>query len=327
MNTIFPDKLKRGDEVRVIAPALSLNIISQDVRDIAKRRFDELGLKLTFGKNVDECDEFMSSSVQSRVADLHEAFADKNVKAVLTVLGGHNSNQILRDIDWDIVKNNPKILCGYSDITTLNNAIYAKTGLVTYLGLHYSTFGMEKFFEETLEYFKKCVFSDGPVNVVPSKDWNDDEWYLDQQNRMLKPNVGWKVINEGSASGTLIGGNLCTLNLLQGTEFMPTLKESILFIEDDSESKLINFDRNLVSLIQQPGFDGVRGIVIGRFQKDSNVDLDLLAKSIHNKKELDGLPVIANVDFGHTKPMITFPVGGQVEIDASNTPKIIITKH
>ena len=328
MNIIYPDKLKRGDEVRVITPAQSLHIINQETRDIAKRRFDELGLRLTFGKHVDECDEFTSSSVQSRIEDLHDAFADKNVKAVLTVIGGYNSNQLLRDIDWQVIRDNPKIFCGYSDITVLSNAILAKTGLVTYSGPHYSTFGMEKYFDYTLEYFTKCLMSDEPIAIKASAEWTDDAWFMDQQNRTPMPNEGWKVINGGAASGVLIGGNLCTLNLLQGTEYMPALKDSILFIEDTASSKLINFDRDLVSLIQQQGFDGVRGIVIGRFQKDSKMDLELLAKSIKSKKELSKMPVIANVDFGHTSPLITFPVGGQVEVDANDaSPNIKITKH
>lgn len=328
MNTLFPDKLKRGDEVRVIAPAQSLHIINQETRDIAKKRFDELGLKLTFGKHVDECDELNSTSVASRIEDLHDAFADKNVKTVLTVIGGYNSNQLLRDIDWQVIRDNPKIFCGYSDITVLSNAIYAKTGLATYSGPHYSTFGMEKYFDYTLEYFTKCLMSDEPIELKASTEWTDDAWFMDQQNRTPMPNEGWKVIIGGAANGVLIGGNLCTLNLLQGTEYMPALKDSILFIEDTASSKLINFDRDLVSLIQQPGFEGVRGIVIGRFQKDSKMDLELLAKSIKSKKELSNLPVIANVDFGHTSPLITFPVGGQVEVDANEaSPNIKITKH
>lgn len=328
MKIIYPDKLKHGDEVRVIAPARSLQLIGKESRDIAKRRFDELGLKLSFGEYVEESDEFLSSSVQSRVEDMHEAFLDKNVKGILTVIGGFNSNQLLREINWELIRKNPKIFCGYSDITALSNAIFARTGVVAYSGPHYSSFGMEKYFDYSLEYFKNCLMSVEPFEVEPSTEWSDDAWFMDQQNRTLLPNDGWRVINEGAASGTLIGGNLCTLNLLQGTEYMPPLKDSILFIEDDSGSQLQNFDRDLVSLIQQPGFDGVRGIVIGRFQKDSKVDLDLLAKSIKSKKELNELPVIANVDFGHTNPLITFPVGGQVEMEARlTTSKIKITKH
>ena len=129
---MIPDKLKKGDEIRVISPARSLSIISQEMRDIAIKRLTDIGFKVTYAKHVEEKDDFNSSSIKSRVDDLHSAFKDKNVKGILTVIGGFNSNQILRYLDYDLIKQNPKILCGFSDITALSNAIYRKTGLVTY---------------------------------------------------------------------------------------------------------------------------------------------------------------------------------------------------
>ena len=127
-----------------------------------------MGLKLNFGKHLEEKDEFVSSSVKSRIEDLHDAFRDQNVKAIITVIGGFNSNQLLKYLDWNLIKNNPKIFCGYSDITALNNAIFANTGLISYSGPHYSTFGQELYFEYTLEYFKKCFFSEDQFEIIPS---------------------------------------------------------------------------------------------------------------------------------------------------------------
>lgn len=328
MQKIIPPKLKAGDEVRIIAPSRSLSIITKESRETAARRFAELGLKLSFGKHVEEIDDFVSTSVESRIEDLHDAFKDKSIKAVITVIGGFNSNQLLRCIDWNLIKNNPKIFCGYSDITALNNSLFAKTGLVTYSGPHYSSFGQELYFDYTLEYFKKCLMSKEPLEIKPSADWSDDPWYMDQKNRNLIKNPGWMVINKGQTGGTILGANLCTFNLLQGTEYMPDLKDSILFLEDDEESKPHAFDRDLQSLIHLPAFTGVKGIVIGRFQKVSGMTNDKLKKIIETKSELTNIPVIANVDFGHTDPKITFPVGGEVKIDAnSGNPEITITKH
>ncbi|MBU2577481.1 LD-carboxypeptidase, partial [Patescibacteria group bacterium] len=260
---MFPEKLKAGDEIRVIAPARSIAILSQEVREIANKRFEEIGFKLSFGKHVEETDSFASSSIESRVEDLHEAFGDKNVKAILTVIGGFNSNQLLRYIDWDLIKNNPKILCGYSDITALNNAVFTKTGLVTYSGPHYSTFGQKLHFDYTLDFFKKCLLSDESFEIKPSEKWSDDAWYKNQEERTLIPNDGWLVINEGSAEGTILGANLCTFNLLQGTEYLPDFTDSVLFLEDDEESAPHDFDRNLQSLIHLPEFSKVKGLVIG----------------------------------------------------------------
>jgi len=139
---IIPPKLKQGDEIRIIAPSRSMAIISQEVRDIAIKRLEKLGFKITFSKNCEEIDDFNSSSIKSRIEDLHNAFRDKNVKGILTAVGGFNSNQILKYLDYNLIKNNPKILCGLSDITALQNAITSKTGLITYSGPHISMFGM-----------------------------------------------------------------------------------------------------------------------------------------------------------------------------------------
>lgn len=323
----FPSKLKRGDLVRVIAPSRSLAIISQESKDYANKRFNELELKLSFGKHVEEIDDFTSSAIQSRVEDIHEAFSDKEVKGIITVIGGFNSNQLLRYIDWNLIKDNPKVFCGFSDITVLNNSLLAKTGLVTYSGPHYSTFGQKLYLDYTIEYFKKCLMSEEPLEIIASKEWSDDEWYKNQEDRHLINNSGFLPVNEGDAEGTILGANLCTFNLLQGTEYMPNLKDSILFIEDDSESQPYHFDRDLQSLIHLPDFNGVKGIVIGRFQNESNMNFNLLKSLIKTKKELKGLPVVANVDFGHTDPKITYPIGGYCKISVSNNSKVVITKH
>lgn len=326
MDKIYPKKLQKGDEIRVIAPSCSISIITPANREIANKRLTDLGFKVTFSKNVEESDEFSSSSIKSRVADLHEAFSDTKVKAVFVVIGGFNCNQLLRYIDWDIIKNNPKVFIGFSDTTALQNAIFAKTGLVTYSGPAWATFCQKLYFDYTLDYFKKCLMIESEFAVMPSETWSDDTWYLDQDKREMVKNDGWSVINEGKASGTILGANLCTFNLLQGTEYFPGLNDSVLFLEDDSESKDVNFDRDLQSLIQQPSFTGVKGLVIGRFQNASNMTIEKLIKIIKSKKELNNIPVIANIDFGHTSPIITFPIGGEVDVDIEKK-SIMVTKH
>ncbi len=328
MNKIYPEKLKIDDEVRIIAPSRSIKILSEDTKKIADNRFSNLGLKLTYGVHIEESDEFNSSSIKSRIEDLHEAFKDSNVKAVITVIGGFNSNQLLRYIDWELIKDNPKIFLGYSDITALNNAIYAKTGLVTYSGPHYSSFGQKLYFDHTLEYFKKCLMSDESFEIKASEKWSDDQWYLDQNKRELINNQGHLVINEGKASGTLLGANLCTFNLLQGTEFFPDLTNSILFLEDDYETAPHTFDRDLQSLIHLPDFNKVKGLAIGRFQKASKMIDKLLIKIIKTKKELNNIPVIANVDFGHSDPKITFPIGGEINLKTEGKNMLLnVLKH
>lgn len=325
---MIPQKLKKDDEIRVIAPSSSFSIISTENRELATKKLGKLGFKISFSRNAEEIDEFESSSIKSRVSDLHEAFADKNVKGILTVIGGFNVNQILSYLDYNLIKNNPKVFCGYSDITALSLAIYKKTELVNYSGPAFANFGMKKGLDYTVGHFKKCLMAEAPFEIVPSEEWSDDRWYLDQENREFTKNEGELLINEGEAEGKIIGGNLCTLNLLQGTEFMPSIKDSILLLEDDEESNLKLFDRNLQSLIHHPEFSHVRGLVIGRFQKASKTTNEKIIKMIQTKKELENIPIIANSDFGHTSPLFTFPIGGTARLSAKKDAiKLEIIRH
>jgi muramoyltetrapeptide carboxypeptidase len=314
-------KLKRGDKICVIAPSRSLGIISPQVIALATTRLNEIGLEVCFSKNCHQMDEFYSSSVEARIEDLHAAFSDKSIKGILTAIGGHNSNQLLNQIDYSLISANPKILCGFSDITALSNAIYAKTKLITYNGPHFSTLGMAQGLDYTIDYFKKCLMSEDEYSVTHSQDWSDDEWYINQEKRDFHSNSEYQIINAGEASGTIIGGNLCTFNLLQGSEYLPEPESAILFLEEDNllgELTLTEFDRNLQSIIHLKSFNSVKGIVIGRFQKASQISYEQISNLIRLKPELNSIPVIANLDFGHTTPQITFPIGGEVEIIATN---------
>ena len=325
---MIPAKLRPGDEVRVVSPAVSLGFIPEDQRTMASERLEELGLRVSFSRNAEVLDRFDSSPVEARVSDLHEAFADPGVKGILTTLGGYNSNGLLDYLDYDLIQDNPKIFCGFSDITALANAIYARTGLVTNSGPHFTTFGMKHGIEYTTEYFVRCLMREEPFEVLPADHWSDDPWYEDQEDRDFVPNPGYEIIHEGEAEGTILGGNLGTLSLLFGTSFMPDLEGSLLLLEDDEEMNPVHFDRLLQSLIHQPGFGGVLGIVIGRFQRASEMDLETLKAIIESKRELGGVPIVANASFGHTTPQFTFPIGGQGILRArSGSAEIWIDEH
>lgn len=321
MKTIIPNKLKKGDEIRVIAPSRSMSLLNDKTINIATSRLIEMGFKVTFGKNVNNTtnDDFCCASIEDRVNDLHDAFKDKNVKAILTVIGGFNVNQILDYIDYELIKNNPKIICGFSDITALLHAIYAKTGLVTYYGPHFSSFGMKKGFDYTLKYFKKIFMTQEDIVIEDSSEWSDDLWFLDQEKRNFIENAGIEVINNDISEGRIIGGNLCTLNLLQGTEYMPDLDNTILFIEDDDlvgDEFMREFDRNLQSLLHCYKNKKVNGLVIGRAQIKSNMTNEKWMNILKTKK-INNIPIIINADFGHTTPIFTFPIGGEVKIDGN----------
>lgn len=314
---MLPEKLKTGDEIRIVAPSRSLSLLSEEIIHFAQYRLEDMGLRVTFGKHVYETDCQSSSSISSRVEDLHAAFTDSNVKGILSVIGGHNSNELLPYLDYSLIRQHPKIFCGYSDITALASAIYAKTGLITYSGPHFSSFGIKRRNDYQLELFKKCIMTDAEFTIPSSAFYSDDAWFLDQENRQFIQNDGLNIYAEGQAEGILIGGNLCTLNLLQGTDFMPSLKKAVLFIEDDKLSDPNTFARDLASLLQQKDSGTVQGIVIGKFQKDSVLPNKLLVRILDKHPLLKTIPVMYGANFGHTQPIFTFPIGGTVKLDTS----------
>ena len=176
--------------------------------------------------------------------------------------------------------------------------------------------------------FRACLFGADPLEVRPADGWSDDKWWIDQDRRRVESSTNWWVINPGRAEGTLLGGNQCTFNLLQGSRFMPSLAGSVLFLEDDAQVKPWDFDRDLVSIIQQSDFDEVSALVIGRFQRATGMTRPLLEQIVATKPELSRLPVVANVDFGHTTPIFTFPIGGTVDVMADpDDPKLTIISH
>ena len=319
MLNITPNLLQKGDEIRIIAPSTSLKIIGQDCRKIARERLEAMGLKVSFGKNTtdENCDEFTTSGYEKRAEDIMAAFKDKNVKAIFTIIGGFNSNQVLPFLDYEIIKVNPKIVCGFSDITALLNGIRAKTGLVTFYGPHYSSIGMKKGNEYTLACMEKMLFT-GKGEFTPCAEWSDDLWFIDQDKRDFIKNDGWWVLQEGNAKGRLEGGNLSTLVLLNGTEFAVKFAQpTILAVENCfiSAADKKEFLRQLQAMTQQETFKQVKAVLIGRFQKDSQVtraDLEYIVNSI---PQLKGLPIIANMDFGHTTPIATLPLGGNCVIE------------
>ncbi len=319
---MIPPKLKPGDGVRVISPAYSGAMIPNTVRERATKTLQKLGLTVTYGDNWKAQDIMETSSVQSRTEDLHEAFADDKVQMVHSTIGGLSSNQLLQHINWRIIKDNPKIFLGYSDNTVLQNAILEKTGLVTYSGPNFNTLAWNN--SHMLHFFKNCLWRTQSYEIKPSSYWYEGDLWWPNKLQEHK-NKGFFMISKGSAEGRIIGGNLSSLHLLQGTEFMPSLKKSILFLEETAtvevQSTLGVFDRMLQSLIQTRAFKGVRGIVFGRFAAKAKITDVQIKHMIYSKPELNNMPVIANCDFGHTHPQFTFPIGGTAQISSGKKGK------
>lgn len=199
---MIPDKLKPGDEVRIVAPARSASDIDKGVLERAKSALESLGLKVSFSKNAFSRNQRGCPTDDEKVEDLHEAFMDENVKCVLAAIGGFNSNQLLDKIDWQIIKDNPKIFGGFSDITILNHAILAKTELVTYAMPNFYCFGLPPEDNYSLEYFRRCLFADQPAEFVvqQSETFYDLPWNYDETSpRQALENNRPRVVQSGSA--------------------------------------------------------------------------------------------------------------------------------
>lgn len=331
MPPIQPPRLGVGDHVRVIAPSFSGSIISETTRTYAREVFEnELKLEVSFSDHLDEIDKFNTSSIASRIEDLHAAFADTNIKAVIPIIGGWSCNQLLQHINWDLVRDNPKIFCGFSDINVLGNAILAKSGLITYSGPNYSTFGQKTLDPYTVESFRSAAFDSAPYHIEPSAYWSDDQWFINQDDRNPIKNDGYWVIQKGRHEGLITGGTLSVYNLLRGTRYFPDYDEILLFLEDEARMPIGQFDAYLQALIHTMGErrKKIGGLVIGRFPMSNNITREQITEVIDAKPDLNDIPILANVDFGHTDPKTTFPIGGIGLLDADEeVTRLEIIRH
>lgn len=308
-------RLQPGDEIRVIAPAGSLFSLTELTIKSAEKKLTSLGFNVTFSEHATEHDILGSSSIMSRVKDLHAAFADENVKGILTAIGGFNSNELLPYLDFDLIKRHPKVFCGYSDITALCNAITAKTELLTYVGPHFSSFQMDELQEYQTETFLHATTDEKAFVVSASETWSQDEWYLPNPKRRVFAN-NWKVYNPAEpVTGTCYGGHLNTFQLLFGTSFQPNLERSILFIENAEEDDYHDFARGLAALLQIVKHP--QALLIGRFPKQTKMTEERLLAILSKYPLLREIPVIYDMNFGHTQPIFTIPIGDQASVDTS----------
>lgn len=317
---MIPKKLKQGDNIRIIAPADNLPPdFKEEQKQHGIKLLESLGLKVSFGKYLFESNNFSTTSVDKRLQDLHEAIADPQVHALLSLTGGSSGNQLLKHLDYEMVKNNPKIFCGLSDNTEFTNAFYAKAGLVTYNGPNFTTLAMGRLVDYSLEDMRKAFFSEEAYTIEPSTHYCDSK-----KDREIIVNEGHWTIQEGTAEGKCIGGNLLTCNFMLGNEFMPSIKDSILFLEENHIIDFKGVQKEIQEILNHPDSNSIKGILIGRFQKETGMTRELLTELIHSKPELENLPVIGNIDFGHTIPIVSIPFGGRLRFHAQEDDRIKI---
>ncbi|MBD3288732.1 LD-carboxypeptidase [candidate division KSB1 bacterium] len=305
---IKPPALSKGDTVGLITPASGI-FDPQTIRE-GRETLDSLGFNVKFGKNISRRYGYLAGSDEERAADLHEMFRDDEVKAIVALRGGYGSMRLLQMLDYDLIRENPKILLGYSDITSLHLAIHAMTGLVTFHG----PVAISSFTEYTQNYFFKITGSKTAIGEIAHPKPESE----------LSPTAHFFTINGGFASGRLIGGNLTLMTALLGTPYEFDTAGKILFIEEVGEEPY-SIDRMLTQLLLAGKLDNAAGIIIDRCSRCGPSDykpafintLSVEEVFIDRLKHLD-IPIVFGFSIGHVANKPTLPLGIEVTLDATN---------
>ena len=303
---IRPRVLRPGDTVGLITP--STYVTDPDRLTLAERTLRYFGLNAKWGKNVGRRAKSLRSSVSERLEDLHAMFADASVNAVFAVRGGYGSEQLLDRIDYDLIRRNPKIFVGYSDITALHIAINRYSGLVTFHG----PMPLSPFTDYSQKYFRKAMFDTAPLGLITNPP----------ETNPLRPAHELTTIRGGRATGQLIGGNMTLISTTLGTPYEIQTRGRILFIEDTGEEPY-RIDRMLTQLRLAGKFDSAAGLVWGECQECGPRDFQPSTASPFTLGEIiQGIlgdlkiPVLGGLTFGHTADQATIPEGVMAMLDA-----------
>lgn len=299
---MIEDKLKRGDTICVIAPSNCVEEKDFKYLKLTEEKFNSVGINVIYGKNIFSNLLGYGASPEEKAKDLNEAFANKDVKAIFCAKGGENSNCLFEYIDYELIKKNPKIFCGFSDSTFLINMIYQKTGLVTF---HSSTF------KAISDWDDKIVFDDIKGKLIEGN------------NNLKFEDDDFKTIKEGFAEGTLIGGNLSCLREMACGKYSIDFNDKILFIEDLAEESNPKFISNYLYYMKQNDiFSKIKGLWIGSYEHESKISLEKIVLDVIEDKY--NFPIIKSNNFGHISKKLTIPVGVKVKIDTRAKEKIYL---
>ncbi len=329
MDLIKPKNLERGDTIGIISPSGGLAPFAPHRLDNAIKFLENQGYKVKEFSCTRKNNGWESAPAEERAKDIMAAFLDEEVKAIICSIGGNTLNKVLKYLDFGKIGENPKILCGYSDISVLHYAILKKTGLSTFYGPCMMTqFGeYPSPLSYTIEYFNKAIVNGNIGEVESSEEWTGEtlDWFAKkdlERPRKLSKNPGYKWLKEGKANGELIGGCLHSIAHLIGTEYWPNHNEKILFIETPegedfkkSES-LAEIDAQLADLEIAGIFKQIKGLVIGRPFGQSEKEVEKFKEAILDNTKDYSFPILFGIDIGHTDPQITIPLGANADLDS-----------
>ena len=297
---ILPPKLNIGDTIGVVAP--SNPIIGDNIEELnrAKEIAEKSGFKVKYSKNLFSNTNGYCSTAKEKAEDINEMFADKNIKMIWCAKGGNNSNSTFEYLDYELIRQNPKIICGYSDITSLTNIITENTGLVTFSGTNFKTIATD----ETDFSYKQALsrFIDGSLKFEP-----ENEKYI--------------TIQEGKVKGELVGVNLSLTKELVCGKYSIDFTDKILFLEElGYESDPAVVSNSLYYMKQNGVFDKIKGLWIGNYEHQSGITLEkIILDVLENKYKF---PIIKSNNFGHIENKIVIPIGTKAEINTNENIKI-----
>lgn len=300
------EKLKRGDTIGIVAPS---EPITEEYKEYMKKSikiFEDMGFKIKLSKNIYKNTYGYSATPEEKASDINDMFSDKEVKAIISAVGGDNSFNCLGLIDYENIKRNPKIICGYSDATNYLEAIYTKTGLITYHHLEMIDLGrkLKKDFE--LSQFKKILI-DGTLGEI------------DKNSKYI-------TLQKGCVEGIIVGGNVPSMVSLLNTEYFPDLTDKILFLEVYASSTDFDLADKYIGLLKYHGvFDKIKGLWIGHYHGDTE-DTKIEDIFMRHLKGYD-FPILKCDDFGHDCEKVVIPIGAKIKLDASNCKVTILEEN
>ena len=301
---IKPPRLKPGDTLGLIAPGSYID--GRQLND-SIQNLNELGFNVVYNNSILSVNGYFSGPDKQRASEVNQMFYRDDVKGIVCARGGYGCTRILSLLNYNVIRTNPKVLIGYSDVTSLLYGIYKETGLVCFHG----PVGTSTYNDFTIEYFRKTLMDpeDNLVLKNPAPESPDDEF---------KP----YTITEGSAKGELIGGNLSVAVSLIGTPYDISTKNKIIFLEEMSEDPY-RIDRMLTQMRMAGKFDGAAGVALGVFKDckpsdKSSFDSSFTLKEVLKSRLADlNIPVLYGMSFGHVKNKFILPAGLKAELDTS----------
>ena len=319
--TIKPPRLGAGDTVGIVSPASAYYPIHDRAFERGITYLEKTGLHVKIAPHTRDQRQHLNPSPQDRADDLNQMFADSDVSAIICLCGGSGANAVLPLLDWNQIRQSPKIVMGYSANTAILNGLFSKTGLVTFHGPMilngFSEYPEPIFY--TRYQFERILFDVKPAGKLePPEQWTDD-FPSEDRPRSMKTNPGWRWLREGNASGLLVGGNLWTVLTLAGTPYWPISKGVILCLEEvnfGDGKLLLSVDQWLAQCQQIGVFDQIAGLIVGKVNNVIEEERELFSSMILKYTSGHRFPILADVDFGHTAPRLTLPIGVQASLDS-----------